>query len=287
MKTLLFAVALLGVGWGPGSLAAELQIADLQCSHGPYGPEKEELKAYPGETLTFRFAAVGLRSTRRHELDAGLSCRLLDAKGKARLSETFPVSGRVLLEVESLPWTFDLKLPDAFTAGVYTLEVTLTDNVASDQVVANLDLEIVTSEFALISPRLFYDALHAVPAPASGVIGQTLHFQVEVIGDDRSQGQSDLEFTLEYLDPSGRPLSHIEPVPCVLTDPGFLKDRSQHAQFTGNVTLFREGVTRVRIAVHDRTTSAHADFEISLEASKAPTKNALARKPARGSRGAK
>jgi hypothetical protein len=212
---------------------------------------------------------------RRH-LDAALVYRLVDDHGRTRLTEAIPVAGHVWVEAEGLRHHLEFKIPDDTPAGEYSLHVVFTDNTAGNEASWSTPLVVLEPEFALVSARFSYDSAGSVPAPAGGVVGQVLYFQLEVLGEDRSRGCADLQFEMEVTDEAGNVVSHLAPIGCRLDDPAFVDDRSKHPLFWGNLSLLREGHFTLRLRAIDHATSASTTFETQLAVAGTGIANAVA-----------
>jgi hypothetical protein len=84
--------------------------------------------------------------------------------------------------------------------GAYSLTVTLRDQVAATRAKSQRAITIRSAAFAIVAPRFSYDADGKAPAPVGGLLEQTLHFKMKVIGLDRSRDRIDLRLAVRILD---------------------------------------------------------------------------------------
>lgn len=246
------------------SQAAEFGIGELEPGLGPYGPKRESNEFYPGETLTFRFDVDQPRLDEKRQFDVAFSYRLLDTEGKAKVAESYPIAGAMWLDVERVRYHLEFKLPDDLPIGDYTLEVSCIDNGAGRQATKTHTLKVKPAEFALVSPRFYYDAACSIPSPVGGLRGQDLHFQIEVLGEDRKSGKADLVFDMQVYDERGEKISRLDPIEWQLNQPAFLVDRTKHPLFSGHLALLRTGKFTLKVTATDRTTGKSTAFETPL-----------------------
>jgi hypothetical protein len=256
-----------GVTTGEGTTAASadaFEIGGLQPCLGPYGPARNTDTFFAGETLTYRFDVSQPRLNADRKFNVAFSYRLLDESGKPQVAESYPVEGRLWIDLERVRYHLEFKLPDDLAAGSYSLELGCIDNEAGKQATVSRPLEVEPAEFALVSTRFYYDQATTIPAPAGGLQGQDLHFQVEVLGEDRSQGKAHLVFEMHVLDEAGREVSHLEPIAWQHDAPAFLDDRAKHPLFSGHLALLRAGNFVLRLTAIDKTTGATTSQDTAL-----------------------
>ena len=246
------------------------EIASLIPSLGPYGPVRTGDAFYAGETLTYRFDIDQPRLNGKREFNLAFSYRLLDEDGKSQLAESFPVEGRLWIDLERVRYHLEFKLPDDLSPGKYSLEVSCIDNEAGRPATIAKPLEVKPAEFALVSTRFYYDSATSIPAPAGGLVGQDLFFQVEVLGEDRSANKAHLVFEMQVLDESGENVSHLEPVSWQHDSPEFVRDRSKHPLFSGHLSLLRSGNFILRLLATDKATGETTSQDTPLRVSPAP-----------------
>src|SRR4051794_11957136 len=73
----------------PSLYAVELR--NVQCCYGPYGPVRTKLEVCPYDELMFRFVIAGLKLDAEGRTDATLTIALTDATGNEVLNQVRPV----------------------------------------------------------------------------------------------------------------------------------------------------------------------------------------------------
>lgn len=250
--------------------ATDFEIVSLVPSLGPFGPRRETDVFFAGEALSYRFDIDRPKFDAERQFNVAFTYRLLDEDGKSQLAESYPVEGRFWIDVERVRYHLEFKLPDDLAPGIYTLELSCIDNEAGRQATITRPLEVKPAEFALVSTRFYYDAAKSIPAPAGGLLGQDLHFQVEVLGEDRTAGKAHLAFEIHVLDEAGNDLSHLEPIAWQHDSPEFVDDRSKHPLFSGHLSLLRAGDFVLRLMVTDKATEKTTQIELPLRIAHAP-----------------
>ncbi len=264
MRRVLLATILLALAAAPAS--AKLEIEKIEPCYGRLGPVRKTLDFYPYDEVYFRFTVTGARADDDGKLDVEISRVLLDDKGKEVVAKkSFGLKGQLTFGNDSFPGSVSISLPEPAIAGDYTLKVTVKDNLASDETGFERKMKLKATEYAIISPELFHDAGHVVPAAAGGTVGQQLHFRLYTIGFDRSQGKIDSEMTVQVLDKDKKELLP-KPLRVIAEkdDEKVVKELPA-LDFSGWVVLTKAGEFTLRIKVTDRISKQTATFEVLLK----------------------
>jgi hypothetical protein len=243
---------------------AKLEIRDIQACDGPLGPVRESLDYYPHDEANFRFNIVGIQVDAEGKADGELTFSLKNDEGTVLLNEPSDLAGLVALGGAAVPGTARVTLAGGVAPGRYTLTVTVRDRRSSETASFRRTLRVKPAEFAIVAPRFFFDADGKVPAPAGGVVGQTLYIRLGAIGFDRAGGKIDTEMALLLLDEKGRPLL---PKPLrkeLVSDDADLVKQANVVNFNAFLALNRAGSFRLRVDVTDRIAGKTARFETAL-----------------------
>lgn len=243
---------------------AAMEIRDFEAAHGRYGPKRENLDVYPGEQMLFRYVVTGIKVDATGRIDLELDERLSSADGEMILHAKGTQRERLALGGDSLTGQAEFTLNDRIKPGRYTLTLKATDNLSGESATAERIVTLKAPEFALVMPRFSYDAAGQIPAPAAGMLGQTLHVSVKVLALDASQGKIDSKLDFQIYDDKGKPTM---PQPISVTyrqdDPKTAREIDL-VRFKADVTLNRVGKFSLKMVVTDRVAGKTATFTSPL-----------------------
>ncbi len=243
---------------------AEVRIEGVQAAYGPLGPERTTLAVQPLEELLFRYRITGLEPDTDGRARGELRVVVTDGAGKEVLHRKSAVDGLPVLGGGTLPGTASVRLPATAPPGEYTLTVTYTPSGPPRPAAFRRKLSLKPAGFALLDPRFFHDPEHRVRAPAGGLVGQTLHFRVNVVGLDRAGGKAVASMEVRVLDPDGEEVL-ARPIRAEIStaDPEEVK-RAEVVTFRGQMALTRAGKFKLRITVADGVAGKKVTFETLL-----------------------
>jgi hypothetical protein len=263
MHRLWLAVAAVSALVAPPAFA-EVKIEGVQAAYGPLGPERKTLGVQPQEEVVFRYRLTGLKPDANGRVKGELRVALTDGAGKEVLQDKSAIDGLVVLGGGTLPGTASVRLPAAAAPGEYTLTVTYKDSRSPRPATFQRKLRLKPAGFALLNPRFFHDAEHRVSAPAGGLLGQPLHFRLNVVGLDRAGGKAVARMEARVLGAEGEDVL-ARPIRAELStaDPEEVK-RAEVVTFRAQMDLTRAGRYTLRITVADGVAGKKATFETSL-----------------------
>lgn len=246
---------------------AELRLEDVRPAYGPLGPNREdkELVIHPGEEFYLRYNVVGAKPDGRGAIDLEIETRILDADGKEIIRNSNPVRGVIALGGDKLPASARATLGQMITEGKYQINVTVTDRPSNQTASFSKEVTVKkTDKLALINRRFFYDAEGRVPAPVGGVVGQPLHFRMQLVGFDRSQSKIRTRMEMQVLDAEGK-----EQMPKPITvrlasDEPKQVERADALTFRGSLSLNRPGTFKLRYRFVDEVGNQELTFETPL-----------------------
>jgi hypothetical protein len=244
---------------------AKLEIHNIKAVHGLYGPERKNLESLPGDQVLFRFKVEGIKLDANGKIDTSVTVHLADADGKELLDNKSPIQGVLALGGHSFLGTAVVNFGDTVPPGDYTLTVTVKDNLSEQTASFTRKLTCRPIEYAIVMPRLYYDAAGKAPAPAGGLVGQTLFFQSKLIGFDTSQGKIDNEMKLEVLDAKGKPAMPKPITVNVTSDDAEKVKRATSLALNSNLALNRAGDFTLRVTVTDKIAKRTTKFEVPLK----------------------
>lgn len=263
-------VAGLLLAWGAASspaAAADLAVQNLQFVISELGPQRADLEYFAGERLCARWDVVGAAPAPDGLVDFEVTWQLTNVEDKVEAFNTAFVTRRPWKGSEAFSRiNFVFKLPDHLQAGKAVLECTILDKLADKRVKFQQELTIKPAAFGLMSPVFVYDAEGRIAAPLGGSVGQTLHFAISTVGEDRMQETWDYSMEVRLLDLQGEEVvSLARPITVATADRRVIENTKAHALFRGGIALDQPGSFTLRLVVTDKTSGGTSQFELPIE----------------------
>src|SRR5580765_5482438 len=183
--------------------SAKLGVNKIEACYGRLGPVRKTLDFYIYDEAVFRFIVTGAKA-KDGTVDVSCDWRLVDDKGKVVMSDKLPGKVSLAFGIDSLPYSVGFFLPLTESPGDFVLHVKLKDNVSAEETGFEKKLKMKTTEFAIVTPRFYYDEKFTVLAPCGGVVGQKIHYGMWAIGFDRANGVAVIDVTVDILDEAKR-----------------------------------------------------------------------------------
>jgi hypothetical protein len=196
-----------------------------------------------------------------------VTCQLTDAKGKVRSAFSNSIKGQTWKNSAGFARvrSFHAFAHD-YRPGRYQLELIVEDKLTQRETKVAQEVTVKPAALALVSPKFYYDARRECPAPLSGLIDQAIYLDVEVIGEDRSQGKAALAYSMEILDAGGNNVMRDgAPHEAKIDDPAFIQDRTRRPVIHWTVPLRQVGRYTLRLTVVDQMVGGQARLDLPLE----------------------
>jgi hypothetical protein len=243
---------------------AKLEVTKIECSYGPLLPERQP-EYFPEDLIFFRYVVNGAKTDATGKVDVEAVVKLTDGNGKEIFKNTVPYRARLSLGGDSFVGFAHITLTEQFISGLYTMSVTVNDQLASDKVSFQRDVRIKPADFTIIRPNFSYDGEGRAQAPVGGLTSQTLFFRIEVYNFDKGQERVHLISSVQVLDAKGKELLP-EPLETTLKseDAKAVKE-TRTATFNGSLGLHRAGEFTLRITVTDKINGKMTKLEMPLK----------------------
>jgi hypothetical protein len=248
----------------PAVAEAKVEIRDVRAAHGMLGPERKSSEYVSGDQVYVRYTLAGFRTDANGRMRVELRLTVTDAAGKQVLRRDTPLNQTAALGGDSLPGFASFDLGDDVPPGDYEMKVEVTDLISKEMAAFRHKFACKKVEFALVQVRLFHDAAGEAPAPAGGLVSQTLHVKMKAVGFDRSKGEIDVEMEIVVLDAAGKP---VMPRPFRT---GVHNEKPEEVKQITNIRLSsalalnRSGNFTLRITVVDKLAKKSVVFETPL-----------------------
>jgi hypothetical protein len=173
------------------------------------------------------------------------------------LTGLFPLAGK------RIPALAVLRLGESFDAGMYTCKVTAKDTKTNASSSLTTKFEVLKKDFGVVAVRGSYDPRGDIAAPTTGITGQLVFVQFNVVGFQRDpktkQPNVDIEFTI--LDEKGAP-TLAQPIKKI-QDTGIEADWEAFPIYFP-LYMTRPGKFTLRITATDKVANKKATFEMPI-----------------------
>jgi hypothetical protein len=262
MKT--YILATLAVAIWTAIVEAKLEIVKVEAAHGQLGPERKTSDVYPLDEIVFRYQVTGAKTDASGKTDAEAVLRLVNPNGKQVLEKKTPLQHELTLGGGTFPAFAVLDVPPAekAPAGEYTVTVQVRDKIASESASFERKFTIKPTSLQVVAPRFSRDAEGKTPAPAGGVVGETIHFKLRLIGFDKSKKKVQAALSVRILDENGKEVQEKPKVIRVEQNVPEEAARASQVNFNGVIYLNRSGNFTIKFEAKDVVGDATATFEI-------------------------
>jgi hypothetical protein len=265
MKYLLFSLAAFFATSLPAW--AKLEIVKVEASYGMLGPERKSLEVYPLDELYFRYQVTGVKVDSDGKPDVEVTMRLVNPFGKTVFEEKPTMRKELSLGGNTFPAFATLKVPTAQKApvGEYTFSVQVRDKLSSETASWERKLTVKPVSFQIVDQRFWRDAEAKIPASAGGMVGESVHFKLRVIGFDKSKKKVQTRLTVQILDEAGK--ETLEKPHVIKAEVNDAEEAAKASQVNFNHVLHlnRTGNFTLRLTAQDLVGDQKSVFETPLK----------------------
>jgi hypothetical protein len=245
--------------------AAGLKLQDIKARHGAHGPERASLDVAPGDEVVFTYTLTGVGTDPDGKVDCELRQTISDAGGKVLLDNKTPIKEALGFGGGYMPGVAAPAFGITTPPGKYVVKVTITDKLREETVSFERAVTVVKPDFAVVRPRLSYDAQGKSAAGLTNVLGTQLFFRMIAVGFDRSQKKIDMTMTVHYYDDKGKDLLPKPLMVSTKTDDEEKVAKADSVTFNGSFACNRPGSFKVKIVITDNMAKKSATFEVPLK----------------------
>jgi hypothetical protein len=248
----------------PAQPAGTLRLTNVRNTYGELGGTRPDAKLLPGDVLFVGFDIEGLSVSADGHVTYTMGLEVADANGKAIFKQDpatktdFVPLGGTRLPARAFI-TAGLDQPP----GKYTLAVTVTDLKSKQSQTLKQPFEVLPKDFGIVAVYTSVDERGQIPAPTTGIVGQSLFVQFGVVGFSRSPDtrQPNVHVEMIPLDAEGRPT--IEKPSNFQLDAGVdEKDPGFTLRFL--LPLTRTGKFTVRLKAVDNLSKKTVSFDLPI-----------------------
>jgi hypothetical protein len=265
MKATLASLLVCFVVAAPAS--AKLEIVNVEAAHGYLGPERKVLEIYPQDELLVRYRVTGVQVDAAGKTDVESETKLINPRGKTVFETKPTIREELSLGGNTFPsfTVLDVPPPDKAPPGEYTLIVQVRDRISKETASFERKLTVKPVSFQIVIPRFFRDADAKVPTNVGGLVGESLHFKLRVIGFDKSKKKAHVTLKVQVLDSDGKDVTEKPYVIDAKVDNSEEVARISFLKFHHPTYLNRPGNFILRLTAEDMFGNQKSVFETPLK----------------------
>jgi hypothetical protein len=248
------------------STQAKLGIDNIQVTYGPLGPERKTLDIYPYDEPFFRFTVTGAKPDAEGKVDGSVVLQVLDGAGKVVGENQTPAKGVLVLGGNSYPFSVSLPIGQQVPPGKYTVKITVRDNLSKESAAFQRKITVKPLDLKIVRIQFYHDLEGKSAAPAGGTLGETLCFDLRVIGFDRSKERIFTEIAWRIFDSDGQEVSPKGATFDIRQDDAKAVKKWEFLRYGSNsFILTRVGKFTLRITASDRLGKKSTTFEVPIQ----------------------
>jgi hypothetical protein len=273
--TVLVMTALATAPAKPGAL----ELTNVRNTYGELGGTRPDGRFLPGDVLFVGFDIEGITVSSAGEVKYRMAMEVLDGNSKPIFSQDpkdkvdfVPLGG------SKLPARAFITLGMDQPPGNYTLKLTVTDVESKQSKTLSKPFEVAKADFGLVAVFTSVDERGGIPAPTTGVVGQSVFVQFAVVGFDRKPvpedpkakkdpkaavppPQPDVTIEMQPVDERGKPTLD-KPMQYQLNSGVDAKEKGFAIRFL--LPLTRAGKYTVKLKATDNLTKKVATFDLPM-----------------------
>jgi hypothetical protein len=192
----------------PGQTTPAIALTNVRANYGELGSPRSDVKMLPGDILFLGFDIEGIKVDNDGKVLYTMEMEVVDSKGKAIFKQQ-PVEKNDFLPLggNKLPARAFVSVGLNQAPGMYTCKVTVIDRAS--KATANLEkqFEVLKADFGLVTVYTSCDDRGTLPAPQTGIVGQSVwvHFATVGFGRGTTNKQPNIDVEMVVLDKDGKP----------------------------------------------------------------------------------
>ena len=248
----------------PAQPAGSLTLTNIRNTYGELGGTRPDAKLLPGDVLFVGFDIEGLSVGADGHVGYTMALEVADAKGKAIFKQD-PVakSDFVPLGGTKLPARAFITAGLDQPPGKYTLQVTVTDLKSKQSQTLKQPFEVLPKDFGIVAVYTSVDERGQIPAPTTGIVGQSLFVQFGVVGFSRNPDSRQPNVSVEMipLNADGQPTLE---KPSNFNLEGGVDEKDPGFTLRFLLPLTRTGKFTVRLKAIDKVSNKTVTFDLPI-----------------------
>ena len=187
---------------------AALNLTNVRNTYGELGGTRPEAPLLPGDVLFVGFDIEGITIDPAGQVNYTMAMEVIDSSGKALFKQEPAVkTDFVPLGGTKLPARAFITVGLDQPPGEYTLKVTVTDTATKASRVLERKFKVLPKDFGIVMVYTSIDPDGRVPAPTTGIVGQSFFVQFGIIGFGRDPVKKQPNVVCEMIpvDEAGKP----------------------------------------------------------------------------------
>ncbi|MCZ2340627.1 MAG: hypothetical protein LC104_02380 [Bacteroidales bacterium] len=248
----------------PAQPASPIKLTNVRNTYGELGGTRSASKLLPGDVLFVGFDIEGITIDPEGKVAYTMALEVADKAGKLIFkqnpvvrADVAPLGGNTIQGRAFITVGLDQ------APGKYNLKVTVADPVKKANQTLTHEFEVLPKGFGIVAVYASADDRGQIPAPTTGIIGQSLFVQFSVVGFSRSPDtrQPDVQVEMLPLDATGRPT--IEKA-SEFTLQGGVDEKDPSFALRFLLPLTRTGKYTVRLKATDKIAKQTATFDLPI-----------------------
>jgi len=255
-----------GLAFTPAQGAEEgLQLTNIRNTYGVLGSTRPSGKLLPGDVLFVAYDIDGVTVDKAGKVQYSMAMEVTDNKDKksvfkqdaAEKVDFVPLGGNKLPARAFI--TLGLDQP----AGLYTLKVIVADKATKVTKTLEHQFEVLPKAFGIVAVYASIDERGSIPAPTTGIIGQSVFIQFAAVGFERDPKtkQPDLSFEMSPLDDAGKPTLG---QPSIHDAKAGVDDKDAVYQVRFLLPMTRAGKYTIRLTAEDKLAKKKVTFDLPV-----------------------
>ncbi len=263
-------VLLTALAFTPAQTGGALKLTNVRTTYGELGGTRPEAKYLPGDVLFVGFDIEGLTISEEGRTQYRMGLELFDKNKKSILPDQQPTDkvDYVPLGGPKLPARAYILIGVDQDPGTYTMKLTVTDTATKAVQTLEKSFEVMKKDFGIVAVYPSVDESGRIPAPTTGVLGQSVFIQFAIVGfarDPKAPGQPSVTVEMTPLDAGGKPTLQKSALYKQNADSAIKlepKDEMINVRFL--LPLSREGKYTVRLKATDEFTKKSITFDLPI-----------------------
>ena len=243
---------------------ASLNLTNVRNTYGELGGTRPETGLLPGDVLFVGFDIEGVAIDPAGQVQYTMAMEVQDATGKAIFKQD-PAAKQdfVPLGGNKLPARAFITVGLDQPPGDYTLKVTVTDTATKATRTLDRKFKVLPKDFGIVAVYTSVDPQGQVPAPTTGIVGQSVFIQFGIIGFGREPAKKQPNVVCEMvpIDESGKPTLQ---KPSVLTIAEGVDEKDPGFSIRFQLPLTKAGKYTIRLKATDKITGKTYSFDLPL-----------------------
>jgi hypothetical protein len=248
-----------------GQSGSELKLNNIRNTYGVLGPTRNSTQLLPGDVLFVAYDIDGVTIDKAGKVQYSMSMEVIDSKDNKAIFKQDPAEkvDFVPLGGTKLPARAFITVGLDQPPGDYVVRVNVVDRATKASTTFDHNFTVLPKGFGIVAVYASVDERGSIPAPTTGVVGQSVFIQFAAVGFERDMKtkQPDLAFEMSPVDEQGN---------STLAEPSRheakagVDDKDAVYQVRFLLPMTRPGKYTIRLTAEDRIAKKKSSFELPV-----------------------